>query len=311
MKRLITYILIFIVSFDTIDKICFDGIIENNIKKYFYKNNFKLVINDKALNKNKYQYSDFSETIKSTTDFSPKNKTDLLNIYYTFLNYGLDNFTYYCDISYSNCINDIKEISNDANIFSYINQLVHPYNSFKEINSKYNKITRRVDIEIEKKYSDEDINKIDKKIDDIINSQNINNYDKVEDKIRVFHDYLANTNVYDKNKENKTSTYNSDTAIGTLFEGYSVCSGYSDTLSIFLNKLGVDNVKVITDKHAWNAVKLNNQWYHIDLTWDDPIVSDGSNIISHDYFLLTTHDLLVKDSFEHNYNRDDYSFLVK
>ena len=22
--------------------------------------------------------------------------------------------------------------------------------------------------------------------------------------------------------------------------------------------------------HAWNAVYLNNQWYHMDATWDDP-----------------------------------------
>ena len=172
-------------------------------------------------------------------------------------------------------------------------------------------MTRRVDIEIQKKYSNEDIIKIDKKIDDIINQLNINNYDDVTDKIKVFHDYLASTNKYDKDKESGNSKYHSDTAIGTLFEGYSVCSGYSDTMAIFLNKLGLDNVKVITDKHAWNAVKLNGKWYHIDLTWDDPIVSNGSDIISHDYFLLTTHELLVKEAIEHNYDRDSYSFLTK
>ena len=63
-------------------------------------------------------------------------------------------------------------MSNDANIFSYINQLVHPYNSFKEINSRYNKLTKRVDIKIQKKYSKEDIEKISgKKVNAIIESE--------------------------------------------------------------------------------------------------------------------------------------------
>ena len=197
----------------------------------------------------------------------------------------------------------------DANVFSYVNQLVHPYNSFKEINSKYNKITRRVDIQIQKKYSDDDIKKIDNKMNQIINDLNINNYSNVRDKIRVFHDYIASINKYDKKKEYGSSNYNSETAIGTLFEGYSICSGYSDTMAIFLNKLGLDNIKVITDKHAWNAVKLDGNWYHIDLTWDDPIVSDGSDIISHNYFLLTTNELLRKDITEHKFDENLYDFL--
>ena len=311
MKKVITFLLMFIVSADIIDNTLLNNKIENDIKNYFLDNNFNLITNERALNKNKYKYDDYSETVTSTTDFYPKNKEELLNVYYTFLNNGLSDFTYYCDKSYDTCINDIKDISKDANIFSYINQLVHPYNSFKEINSKYNKLTKRIDIEIQKKYSEEDISNIDNKIDEIINKLNINNYDNVRDKIKLFHDYLADTNVYDKEKEKKTSPYNSDTAIGTLFEGYSVCSGYSDTMAIFLSKLGLENVKVITDTHAWNAVKIDGVWYHIDLTWDDPIVSDGSNIINHDYFLLTTHELLVKDSIEHNFSRKDYSFLTK
>ena len=311
MKRFITFILCLVVAFDIIDNKYLNKKYTNYIKNYFYSKKYDLVINNDSLKDSKYKYNQLSETVKETDNFYPSNKTELLDIYYTFLNNGLNDFTYYCNKNYTNCFKDLKEVSEDANIFSYVNQLVHPYNSFKEINSRYNRLTRRVDINIEKKYSEEEIKKIDKRIDDIINELNINNYTKVEDKIMVFHDYLASINKYDKQKETKTSKYNSDTAIGTLFEGFSVCSGYSDTLAIFLNKLGLENVKVITDKHAWNAVKINNTWYHIDLTWDDPIVTDGSDIITHDYFLLTTHDLLVKDSLEHNYDRTDYSFLTK
>ena len=225
------------------------------------------------------------------------------------MNNGFDDFTYYCDITYKDCLDDINDLSKETETFTYLNQFVHPFNSFKTINSKYIGLFKRVDVEIQKKYSKNDIDKINNKINDIINSKNINSYDSVTDKIKVFHDYLADTNKYDKDKETKTSSYHSDTAIGTLFEGYSTCSGYSDAMAIFLTKLGLENVKVITDKHAWNAVKINNKWYHIDLTWDDPIVTNGGDIISHEYFLISTDQLLKNDITQHNFDRDLYSFL--
>ena len=109
--------------------------------------------------------------------------------------------------------------------------------------------------------------------------------------------------------DNGKSDYHSDTAIGTLFEGKSVCSGYTDAMSIFLDKLKIKNVRVTTDKHVWNGIYLNGKWYHLDLTWDDPIVSDGSNIIQYDYFLITSDELKTKDQTEHNYDSNQYNFI--
>lgn len=37
----------------------------------------------------------------------------------------------------------------------------------------------------------------------------------------------------------------------------------------------------------WNMVKVNGKWYQIDVTWDDPISSDGRPILRHDYFLIS------------------------
>ena len=309
MKKIIVFILCLIIATDIIDSMFLNNTTYNLIKDFINKDYYTIVINKNVLKNGKYKYSEFSNHVKSTDDFFPNNKDELLNMYYTFLNNGLSDFTYYCDKNYSTCIDDIKEISNDANVFSYINQLIHPYNSFKEINSKYNTVTKRVDIDITKKYSEEDINKIDKRINDISNDLNINSYNSLRDKIKVFHDYIAKTNKYDKFKEINKSEYNSDTAIGTLFEGYSICSGYSDTMAIFLTKLGLDNVKVITDKHVWNAVKIDDKWYHIDLTWDDPVVLNGSDTILYDYFLITSDELLKKDLSQHKYDKDLYDFL--
>ena len=126
----------------------------------------------------------------------------------------------------------------------------------------------------------------------------------------VNNDYIANSNHYDKEMaENEKSNYHSDTAIGTLFEGMSICSGYTDTMSIFLNKLNIINTRIATEKHVWNAIYLDNKWLHLDLTWDDPLTSDGSDIIQYDYYLLSTDELLDKEDNEHNFNKEVYNFL--
>ena len=307
MKKILLVIIYILVIGNIIDHKLLNDSIYNYVYSFFTSNDYKLVYDSNSLD-NEYKYKEYSSNIKNTTNFTIKNKDQILDIYYTILNNGLSDFLFYCDSSYKNCLNDISELSNNAETFSYLNSLVHPYNSFSAIHSNL-KSNSRIDVTIEKKYTSEDINKIENKMNEIINNLNINTYSSLEDKIKVFHDYLVNTNKYDKNKEKKTSTYHSDSAIGTLFEGYSVCSGYTDTLSIFLNKLGLDNVKVITKNHTWNAVKINNIWYHIDITWDDPINAFDKDILSHDYFMLRTNELLRKDLTEHDFDKNLYDFI--
>jgi hypothetical protein len=68
-----------------------------------------------------------------TTDFSPKNKQDLLNIYYTVLNSGWEDFTFYC--SYEKCIRDVNELSTDTMLLSNLNSFVDPYNQYSTIST--------------------------------------------------------------------------------------------------------------------------------------------------------------------------------
>ena len=66
------------------------------------------------------------------------------------------------------------------------------------------------------------------------------------------------------------------------------------------------NIKIANDTHVWNAIYLNNRWSHLDLTWDDPVTSNKKDILQHEYFILTTDELLSKEVKEHKFDRDIY-----
>ena len=308
MKKFFAFIIIIFLLF-VFDTKIFNDTIYNLFDKYINYHDYKIVSNKNTLNKNKYYTKNLSNYIKETDNYTVSNKSDLMNVYYTAVNNGYKSLTFYCADTYLSCMNDINNLGNEENNFNYVNQLVNVYNTYSTIETTYS-TDGRVDITINKKYSEEDITKIDNKINEIINELGINNYSDVKDKIKIFHDYIANSNHYDKEMaENEKSNYHSDTAIGTLFEGMSICSGYTDTMSIFLNKLNIINTRIATEKHVWNAIYLDNKWLHLDLTWDDPLTSDGSDIIQYDYYLLSTDELLDKEDNEHNFNKEVYNFL--
>ena len=306
-KIMITFFLIFMV-------IAFDNeIFHDTFYNIYYKvNNLydkKIVSNVNELNKNEYYVKSLSSIINDYNEYTVYGKEDLIDIYYTAINNGYDGLTFYCDSSYEECAKDINSLDSENEDFSYINDLVNVYNSYSSIKSTYSS-NLRVDIAIERKYSKDEIDKLNNEVIRIINELNINDYSNVNDKIKIFHDYLANINTYDEERANNNkSDYNSDTAIGALFEGKAVCSGYTDAMAIFLDKLNLTNTRVATESHVWNAVLIDNEWKHIDLTWDDPVVSDGSNIIQYNYFLISTEELLNKKDTDHNFDITIYNFI--
>ena len=85
-------------------------------------------------NKNIYQKKDYIY-VSNTTNFTPYGKQDLLNIFYTILNNGIDNYVFYCPKEYKNCIEDVKNISKDEDLLTHLNNFVHPYYSFSSIST--------------------------------------------------------------------------------------------------------------------------------------------------------------------------------
>ncbi len=253
-----------------------------------------------VLNENEY-YLDRDFEFVQNYDDEVHNYTELLNYIYHVVNTGSKEGTGYCVREYKNCAKDLEEIGNNKELLSTINNFVHPYNSFSSIIFTYN-TKGEFDIKVNKIYSEENIVKINEVVDRVI-KENIVDTMTTTQKLKIIHDYIIDNTKYDtlKSKNINDMTYKSNTAIGVLLEGYGICSGYSDAMGIFLDKLGIDNYKISNDTHIWNLVKVNNKWLHIDLTWDDPIYKQNLNRDT--YFLITTAELEKLNDNTHSFNK--------
>lgn len=272
---------------------------------YILDNNQKLIIEDANQYKRSYNFSYAS----MDNDYIPYSYQDLLNIIYSCLNNGWDSFTFYCPEEYTDCMKDIKTISEDATLLTNINNYVNPFNSFSSIKTVYDNNTE-ITLIINKLYTEDKINEINNQIDKIIN-ENINNDMTLEDKIKTIHNYIINNTTYDVEKNNTgESIFDSNSAYGVLLQKYGICGGYADTMALFLDRLNIPNFKVASLSHVWNAVYLNNTWYHLDLTWDDPVSSDNTPHLIYNYFLISTADLFSQDQENHNFDKTVYQELA-
>ena len=260
-------------------------------------------------NYNEY-YRDYDfEYVQNTKNFSPTNMQELLNVYYTIINSGNTEFTFYCPSEYSQCLNDVQTISNDQTLLSDINNYVHPFNSFRHVSTEYDSIGR-VTLTIEKAYSSDEIELINAKVDELYSNLVDSNDSDYNNILRV-HDYIINNSKYDSDRsENNVINYKSDIAYGPLFEGYAICGGYTDLMQLFLERMNIKSFRVSSNQHIWNAVEIDNNWLNLDLTWDDPIVNDGSvDYLEHNFFLIDTFKLHQIEKTEHDFNYERYSEL--
>lgn len=283
---------------------------------YFYREDIMMFYYDKFVYGNKevdppeknsyYRDYDF-QFVKNTTDFTPENYQDLLNIYYTILNSGVDEFSFFCPKDYKDCITDVDALANDNTTLSNINNFVHPYNSFSDIKTKYNDLGK-ITVEINKVYSEDKIKEINAKIEQILNTVTFS--DDTLDNIKLIHDYIINNSKYDTDRsDNNIANYDSDTAYGNLIQGYGLCGGYADSMELFLEQMHIKSFKVASDNHIWNAVNLNNKWYHLDLTWDDPVSSNKQDILEYNFFMITTDELIDLKTDQHTYDKNVYKEL--
>ena len=116
--------------------------------------------------------------------------------------------------------------------------------------------------------------------------------DDYED-IKMVHDYLVDNIEYDTS----ISADNIYDVYGALVNRVAVCEGYARSFKYILDEMGIPCVLVIgtgtnsrgeIERHAWNYVEFQGNWFAVDCTWDDPIIV-GSGSVSksskYKYFL--------------------------
>lgn len=103
----------------------------------------------------------------------------------------------------------------------------------------------------------------------------------------LLHDYLAVNCEYDKeNCDKNTIPQVSYSAYGVLVNRTAVCEGYALAYKYLLNRAGIECYMVTSESmnHAWNLVKLGENYYQVDVTWDDP-TWDLVGRVKHTYML--------------------------
>lgn len=106
-------------------------------------------------------------------------------------------------------------------------------------------------------------------------SEDMSDYEKA----LALHDWLVKNAEYDY-------TYTYYGANGVLLNGTGVCASYTSAYAMLLDYAGIENSREYGDDHVWNMIKLDGEWYHIDVTWDD----DGSEA-EYTYFCVTNEEI--------------------
>ncbi|MDD3403294.1 MAG: transglutaminase domain-containing protein [Hespellia sp.] len=110
----------------------------------------------------------------------------------------------------------------------------------------------------------------------------------VYDKIKYVYEYLVNQTEYRLEASDSQNIYS------VFVNKESVCAGYAKATQLLLQKQGIECIYVVgttdtQESHTWNMVKIDEEYYHVDTTWGDPVfvmqedqVQNVSNI-SYDY----------------------------
>ena len=161
-----------------------------------------------------------------------------------------------------------------------------------------------------KNYLSEDFSNLTQVNSEINNIKNITNDilsqtgDDTVENLKIVHDYLRDTIEYDVDAGK--NVYN---IYGALVNKKAVCEGYARAYKLILDELDIPciiacgmakNSAGKIESHAWNYVQVDGNWYAIDVTWDDPVIT-GTGILNEEYkyrYFLVGADEFFKDHFE-------------
>jgi len=145
-------------------------------------------------------------------------------------------------------------------------------------------------------YDNKDLFKINQEVDEaknkLVNEIRGLNITTPYSILRYLHDYFITNIVYTLDDSRKHIR----TLYGALVENKCVCEGYAEAFQYIAKQFDINCIVARSSSHEWNFVELNNKWYVVDLTYDDPMINgentpSGSNAnLKLDYFLIGTED---------------------
>lgn len=147
------------------------------------------------------------------------------------------------------------------------------------------------------------------------------NYSTDPEREKAIHDYIVSNCRYNIEACEDLSAmedYNFHPE-GVFLKKKAVCQGYAESFKLCMDLLGI-RCDIVTglgngQAHAWNAVCLDNEWYQIDCTWDDPLIDvngqqQDSGKVNYSYFNIT--DSQMKNdhvyTYENSCNGTKYSY---
>lgn len=114
-----------------------------------------------------------------------------------------------------------------------------------------------------------------------------------------YHTVLAVHDAIVKDTRYGSGSKDNQNIVSVLVDHESVCAGYSRAMQYLLKKAGiyctvVDGRVASRGAHEWNLVKMDGDYYFVDVTWDDPTFEGGapSDYVDHAFFGITTRALL-------------------
>ena len=118
-----------------------------------------------------------------------------------------------------------------------------------------------------------------------------------EQKLKMVHDWLIANADYARKKlklhESNSEKYKFNhlwNEYGAIMDGEAVCRGYTFAFKAIVDELvkqtgaDIECKEATGDNHSWIQVKLGDEWYNIDTTWDES--NSSSDFISDKYFLV-------------------------
>lgn len=116
---------------------------------------------------------------------------------------------------------------------------------------------------------------------------------------KFIHDRLVTECDYDSGAASSDSgAGDASSAYGALVNHRAVCGGYTAAMKLLMDRVGIESIPVRGTAegvgHVWLLTNIEGEWYHLDPTWDDPVVTEATLTIHYDYFNISD-DMVSQD----------------